>query len=295
MAEPATLPERAQAVDFDAAREEGSESWERATGDVADMDAHDEPGWWTVELPDGDDEHETFLAADREDSDLSDCWGWCECQGFAFNDLCAHIAQVRKFAVLNPNAVPPVDGEQDVDAEVVDMTEPDDRDDAALEDDQEDDELEPELDPSDVDDPQEFVEEISGVPPAFVVQMGHGKSAKPYITKEGLNYVAYQEGIETRAEPISPSWEDDPDVAAYRGIAVDEDGRRFEDVATAHAGQVKNTVGRENLDELASTRATNRALRLATGCGFASIEEVQDDPQLEPDPDADVDFEEGPA
>ncbi|MFT4891495.1 MAG: hypothetical protein ACI9YT_002427 [Halobacteriales archaeon] len=61
-------------------------------------------------------------------------------------------------------------------------------------------------------------------------------------------------------------------------------------VATAHADEVQNTVGTENLDELASTRATNRALRLATGCGFASVEEVQSDRALEShDPDqADV-------
>lgn len=135
-----------------------------------------------------------------------------------------------------------------------------------------------------VEDQREFVEEIAGVPSVFVVDMGRGKSSKPYVTKEGLNYIARQAGIETRAEPISPSWEDDADVAAYRGIAIDAEGRRYEDIATAHAGTVENTVGRENLDELASTRATNRALRLATGCGFASIEELTDDQELVDEP-----------
>jgi hypothetical protein len=130
---------------------------------------------------------------------------------------------------------------------------------------------------------QEFVEEIAGVPSVFVVQMGRGGSAKPYVTKEGLTYLARKMGVETRAEPLSPSWEDDADVAAYRGIAVDDEGREYRDVATAHAGQIENTVGRENLDELASTRATNRALRLATGCGYASAEEIEPSAAITPE------------
>jgi hypothetical protein len=133
---------------------------------------------------------------------------------------------------------------------------------------------------------QEFVEEIAGVPSVFVVSMGRGADAKPYVTKEGLNYLARKMGVETRAEPLSPSWEDDADMAAYRGVAIDDEGRRYEDVATARAEQVESTVGRENLDELASTRATNRALRLATGCGYASAEEVDGSAGIDPNPEA---------
>jgi hypothetical protein len=122
----------------------------------------------------------------------------------------------------------------------------------------------------------------------FVVDMGRGRDSKPYVTKEGLTYIARKAGIQVSAEPLSPTWEGDADVAAYRGVAVDDDGRRYEDVATAHADQVENTVGRENLDELASTRATNRALRLATGCGFASVEELDADAAITPGAEADV-------
>jgi hypothetical protein len=138
------------------------------------------------------------------------------------------------------------------------------------------------VDDQDPDDLEEFVTSVAGVPEVFVVDMGRGGSRKPYVTKEGLNYIARKVGIQTRAEPIKPTWEGDGDVAAYRGVAVDDDGRRYEDVATAHAEQVQSTVGSENLDELASTRATNRALRLATGCGFASVEEVDSDAAITP-------------
>ena len=128
-------------------------------------------------------------------------------------------------------------------------------------------------DESTIETSEEFVTEIAGVPPAFVVDMGRGGSSKPYITKEGLNYIANKQGLQVRAEPIAPSWEDN-DVVAYRGIVVDDNDGRWEDVGTAHRG--KETIGDQNLDELASTRATNRALRLATGMGMTSLEEMAD-------------------
>ncbi|MFB6186592.1 MAG: hypothetical protein ABEI86_06975, partial [Halobacteriaceae archaeon] len=76
--------------------------------------------------------------------------------------------------------------------------------------------------------------EIAGVPPAFVVEMGHGRSSKPYVTKEGLTYLANKQDLQVRAEPISPSWEEPTEKSAWRGIVEDEDGNTWADVGTAH-------------------------------------------------------------
>jgi hypothetical protein len=58
------------------------------------------------------------------------------------------------------------------------------------------------------------------------------------------------------------------------GSDVVQEGREWVDVGTAWADHEDMQGAASNLDELASTRATNRALRLATGAGLASIEEL---------------------
>jgi hypothetical protein len=63
-------------------------------------------------------------------------------------------------------------------------------------------------------------------------------------------------------------------MAAWRGIVRDQQGREWTDVGTAHLEHEDMQGAEANLDELASTRATNRALRLATGAGMASMEEL---------------------
>jgi hypothetical protein len=204
------------------------------------------------------------------------------------------LCTLRQHEVVGPVECPtiPESVVSDLDVSVVDHTPDDDQEEAESDQEPSDDVVEPPTTDGGRDEPvetvapatpdeeaveshQEFVEEIAGVPSVFVVSMGRGADAKPYVTKEGLNYLARKMGVETRAEPLSPSWEDD-----------DDDGREYVDVATAHAEQVESTVGRENLDELASTRATNRALRLATGCGYASAEEVDGSAGIDPNPEA---------
>lgn len=122
-----------------------------------------------------------------------------------------------------------------------------------------------------VDNADEFVTEIAGVPPAFVMSMGSGKSEKPFVTKEGLTYLAAQQGLQVRAEPVKPGWEDH-DYVVWKGVVENSVGETWEDYGTARKGS--ETIGDENIDELCSTRATNRALRLATGCGMTSFEEM---------------------
>lgn len=287
------VPLTLQELDFALVRDEFPDRWERANPNEASVSIVDE-GVWTVRLDEGD-EHEVFLA--EQGSTEVD---FCDCDGFKHHTTsgkgpCAHLSVVRKLSVTSPGMIPRVDelevslptddDQEDVDEPI--PTEPMDQDDV---DDDQDGSADVDAgeqrgpreirvastqkDPATVDDAQEFVEDIAGVPPAFVVEMGRGSTSKPYITKEGLNYIAYEQGLQTRAEPISPSWEEPTDMAAWRGIVRDGEGGEWVDVGTAHLEHEDMQGAEANLDELASTRATNRALRLATGCGFASIEEL---------------------
>lgn len=313
------LPNGAHRVDPLAARDAESTAFARARDERTTVEPI-ERGRIQVRVGDGE-VHDVALVEDQESH-----VGACDCDGFAFHTgggdgdgipggACAHICAVAMEDALN-DVVPTVDGHavdplvEDVDADVVEHGAGDDSGETGSHDPANDGSGDanpggdapatpsapaPEptsstiVDEDAPDDLDEFVTDVAGVPSVFVVDMGRGSSSKPYVTKEGLTYIARKAGIQVSAEPLSPSWEGDADVAAYRGVAVDDDGRRYEDVATAHADQVESTVGRENLDELASTRATNRALRLATGCGFASVEELDAGAAITPDQEPVVD------
>lgn len=234
-------------------------------------------------------------------------FGWCDCDGHTYHDHpCAHLFAVARRAIVSPSFVPEVDKAMlkrarnsietvEPDIEPVDEALEDDQDDIDEDDDpdpapvevpSESDDTDPEpptrvadsesrLDPSAVESPDTFVEEIAGVPEAFVVEMG----GSPYVTKEGLSYLANQQNLSVRSEPLSPSWEDDAKRSVFRGVVTDDDGREWVDIGTASLEHEDLANAKANLDELASTRATNRALRLATGCGFASMEELEVEPR----------------
>jgi hypothetical protein len=256
-------------LDFEMVRDEYEDRWSRGDPDEADITVQ-EPGVFRVALADGDDTHDV-LFAEQGDREV----GWCDCDGFNFHTKqgkgpCAHLCTLGKLTIFDEIPVPPVD---DLGSpEDVDGRDQDDVVDEAVQEDRE--VVVPDRDPGEIEDAEEFVEEIAGVPKAFVVSMGHGEDAKPYITKEGLNYIAHKQGLETSAEPLSPSWEEPHDMAAWRGIVRDQQGREWTDVGTAHLEHEDMQGAEANLDELASTRATNRALRLATGAGMASMEEL---------------------
>ena len=65
----------------------------------------------------------------------------------------------------------------------------------------------------------------------------------------------------------------DQPFVIMKGI-IEVDGQVFQDYGSAHAG---NTYNKNYLFEMASTRATNRALRMATECGFTSVEEMHEE------------------
>ena len=286
-------------LNFELVRDEYPDRWDRANTDEASIEILDE-GAFRVTLADGDDTHEVLFAK-RGDQDL----GWCDCDGFNFHTTdgkgpCAHLCVLGKLTVFDEIPVPPVDelgtpedvddrDQDDVVDEEPEVLEEDEEE--VLEDDRRDDRdagaeevqdgpdeiVVPDRDPAEIESAEEFVQEVAGVPRAFVLSMGRGDDAKPYVTKEGLNYIAHKQGLETSAEPLSPSWEEPHDMAAWRGIVRDQQGREWTDVGTAHIEHEDMKGAEANLDELASTRATNRALRLATGCGLASAEELNGD------------------
>lgn len=79
-----------------------------------------------------------------------------------------------------------------------------------------------------------------------------------------------QDDVDVEVVEQTDAGDDDPeddvdDQDADQEKTVQVPSRDVSEIETAEA----------NLDELASTRATNRALRLATGCGLASIEELE--------------------
>lgn len=70
-------------------------------------------------------------------------------------------------------------------------------------------------------------------------------------------------------------------TAIFQGIVEFEDGSRFEDQGTANAKYLNSSWGKMKtmipyVIELASTRSINRAMRLATGIGLVSVEEINE-------------------
>jgi hypothetical protein len=134
------------------------------------------------------------------------------------------------------------------------------------------------------------------IPPGFVLEM----NGKPYVTKEGLLLQARRIGyasIEAEIRPIDgdpeKGWEAEGKVFRLltreemdllgKAFASDKDAglQAYRDLrrpTTAHATATKQNVQMSTLHnrlrELAETRAINRALRLYTGCGLATVEEL---------------------
>lgn len=120
----------------------------------------------------------------------------------------------------------------------------------------------------------------AGLPKEAVIDMG----GKPYITKAGLSFVGMKAGVRSvKVQPIRWSFEKYPDgqqVAIASATVTMDDGREYQDYGIAHTGNTTAMIVKGgNLDHMASTRASNRALRLATACGYCSIEELPEPPQ----------------
>jgi hypothetical protein len=119
---------------------------------------------------------------------------------------------------------------------------------------------------------------FDNLPETLVMKMGD----KPYVTKAGLNFVGKKLGITVKVEPVRYSFEKHQDgmkIAIFKGIATTEDGREYVDYGIASTENTTQMIVKGgNLDHMASTRASSRALRLATACGYCSVEELPEPP-----------------
>ena len=158
--------------------------------------------------------------------------------------------------------------------------------------------------------PQEFrrmypvilIQEVSkqlGIPMSGVDILG----GKPYINKTGLLAKVQKDPrrvIKIKATPVlyaieiqllnQPTDEDfkkyfigcsKDGTAVYHAIVQFEDGSVYEDEGTANAKYLNRQWGKMStmipyVNELAATRAVNRTLRLATGIGLVSVEELNE-------------------
>ena len=102
----------------------------------------------------------------------------------------------------------------------------------------------------------------------------------PYINTAGLLYktfeVAKDKGGIKKISSEPKQISDDVSKPAFFVSRVEfMDGSVFEEFGEASASNIKMSTIRPFLNSMASRRATNRAMRLATGIGLVSVEEIE--------------------
>ncbi len=102
----------------------------------------------------------------------------------------------------------------------------------------------------------------------------HGK---PYITKAGLLWLGKRSGVVSiKSLPIQWTWQNEQKRAVFKATVIMRDGGVYEahGIAIPDGQNVSNPMMYKFIDVFAETRAVNRALRMATNCGYVSIEET---------------------
>ena len=120
-----------------------------------------------------------------------------------------------------------------------------------------------------------FVSTIDNIPKQFVIDI----KGTPYISKAGLLFIGKKVGVVSiKTKAILNTWENDKKVAKYKAIVKKSNGEEYDSdgIAIPDGKNIKNKWIWPFADLLAETRAINRALRLATNCGFVSAEELSD-------------------
>jgi len=115
-------------------------------------------------------------------------------------------------------------------------------------------------------------------------------SGNPYPNTAGLLYkvkeVAKSEGTFVKRISATPmlDGENKPiiakqvgDTALFKGIVEFGNGMTFEDIGEANPTNIKMSTIRPYANSMASRRATNRAMRLATMMGTTSLEEINEE------------------
>ena len=114
-----------------------------------------------------------------------------------------------------------------------------------------------------------------GILPGHMIDHIQGQ---PAINKRGYAMIAERYGVSVKAYIESYPWENDEGRCVARAVATTDDGKEYQDYATA---QKADGDMPEQLIELASTRALKRVTGWATGLGIVSYQELSN--QLEGD------------
>jgi len=126
---------------------------------------------------------------------------------------------------------------------------------------------------------KENIERMTGIPKMFISVI----KGRPFIDKAGLLYAAFKtKGINTiESECITSMYNtDNRDYSRFKAVIKTTNGETF----TSYGDASKKNTHPElwgHLDHLAETRAITRALRLLTGCGFYTPEEISENETAE--------------
>lgn len=258
------LARNARALEFDDAQ--GTESWDRArehgqeafiTGPAGPM------GRYRVELPDGEDQHETLLVKNSD----GDYAGACDCEGFRMHDKpCAHLCTLRLeewggqieiatsteyVAELTENG----NGREEPEPAGA-PTPPAQAGDAST-----------------ITGDDAFATALPDVPDQYVMELG----GDTYIRRAGYARLARSAGLRLSLVEVVGAHETGYERAKYRATVMGPDGDNLaSDVGTAGPPEMEEMGDAEmHLDELAATRAATRALAWATGEGLTAVAEVK--------------------
>ena len=94
---------------------------------------------------------------------------------------------------------------------------------------------------------------------------------QPAINKRGYAMIAERYGVSVKSYIESYPWDNDEGRCVARAVAVTDEGKEYQDFATARADDGDMP---EQLVELASTRALKRVTGWATGLGIVSYQEL---------------------
>lgn len=94
---------------------------------------------------------------------------------------------------------------------------------------------------------------------------------QPAINKRGYAMIAERYGVSVKAHIESYPWENEEGRCVARAVATTDEGKEYQDFASASKGDGDMP---EQLVELASTRALKRVTGWATGLGIVSFQEL---------------------
>jgi hypothetical protein len=108
------------------------------------------------------------------------------------------------------------------------------------------------------------------IPKEFVTKL----QGKEYITHEGLLLMAHNKGLKSIDTDMVNVFEDGTIV--FKTVVTDSEGNFFTGYGDANDDNVNKMIAKHKI-RMAETRSINRALRLMTGIGMCSVDELGGD------------------